>query len=527
MLFSSMIFLWVFLPIVLIINYSLNLIIREKNDKSETGLSEGSHEKYELRIHIKNTVLLIASLIFYAWGGIYYLAIMLSSIVINFIGGYIISKVDIKNKIKNTNEVITFAKYRESKRKKKNVLIATVILNLLMLGYFKYFNMIVIIVEQMIEGNNFFEFWHNILNMKGTGSLGFKEVVLPIGISFFTFQAMSYVIDVYRNNAKAQKNILDFGLYVALFPQLIAGPIVRYEDIAREINERTETVEKFISGIKRFCYGIGKKVLIANTFALIVDKIWALDLNNIGCPIAILATISYTFQIYYDFSGYSDMAIGLGKMFGFEFKENFNYPYLATSITDFWRRWHISLSTWFKEYVYIPLGGNRHGLFKTCRNLLIVFLLTGIWHGANFTFIIWGLIYGIIQIIEKVFLLKILNKNKLKFINWIYVMIITFMLFVVFRSNNIEEAFIIIGQYFNFNSKYNILSYISMKFIVIFLIAILSMGVLQKLFGQIYSKIKNTTVINLLDATLQLTILFLSILSIVDGTYNPFIYFQF
>lgn len=514
MLFSSMIFLWAFLPVVLIVNYLLNLIIK----------------RYELRIHIKNVFLLLASLFFYAWGGIYYLAIMVSSIIINFLGGYIISKMDAIIDRKNADGTMSFTQYRakkKSKKKRKYVLILVVILNLLILGYFKYFNMLVIIIEQMIEGNNFFEFWHNILNMRGTGSLGLKEVVLPIGISFFTFQAMSYVIDVYRGNAKAQNNIFDFGLYVSLFPQLIAGPIVRYADIALQINDRSETIEKFVRGIKRFCYGVGKKVLIANTFALVVDKIWELDLNNIGSSIAILVTISYTFQIYYDFSGYSDMAIGLGNMLGFEFKENFNYPYLATSITDFWRRWHISLSTWFKEYVYIPLGGNRHGLFRTCLNLLIVFLLTGIWHGANFTFIIWGLVYGIIQIIEKVFLLKILNKNKLKFLNWIYVMIITLLLFVLFRSNNIEEAMIIFGQYTSFSSKYNVLSYISMKFIVTFVIAVLSMGVLQKIFGKIYSKINNNVIVNFIDATLQLTILFLSILSIVDGTYNPFIYFQF
>ena len=214
-------------------------------------------------------------------------------------------------------------------------------------------------------------------------------------------------------------------------------------------------------------------------------------------------------------------------MFGFEFKENFNYPYIATSITDFWRRWHISLSTWFKEYVYIPFGGNRHGSFRTCLNLMIVFLLTGIWHGANFTFIIWGVTYGIIQIIEKLFLLKALNANRLKFINWIYVMIITLLLFVVFRSNNIQEAFVIFSQYAKIESKYNVLSYISMKLIVTFIVAILSMGVIQKIFGKLYSKINNNIVVNAIDAIFQFVILIVAILSIVDGTYNPFIYFQF
>ena len=494
MLFSSMIFLWVFLPIVLVINYAFNLIVKN----------------HKLKMRLKNTFLLIASLFFYAWGGVYYLSIMICSIIINYVGGYVISKL---GDDKNINQKI--------------VLIITVALNLLILGYFKYFNMIVVIIEQMMEHNDFVTFWHNILYMKGTGALGLKEVILPIGISFFTFQAMSYVIDVYRCDAKAQKNILDFGLYVALFPQLIAGPIVRYHDVALQINDRNETSDKFRRGIKRFCYGIGKKVLIANTFALVVDKIWVLDLSNIGSAIAILATISYAFQIYYDFSGYSDMAIGLGLMFGFEFKENFNYPYLSSSITDFWRRWHISLSTWFKEYVYIPLGGNRHGLFKTCLNLMIVFLLTGIWHGANFTFILWGIIYGIIQIIEKLFLLKILKANKLKFLNFIYMMIITLLLFMLFRSNNIHEAGLIFSQYFIPTSKYNVLSYISMKYIITLIVAILSMGVIQNVFKNLYDKIKNNTVVNAIDALLQFMILFLAIISIVDGTYNPFIYFQF
>ena len=497
MLFSSMIFLWVFLPIVLIVNYGLNLIVRNR----------------KLKMRLKNTFLLIASLFFYAWGGIYYLSIMICSIIINFLGGFIISKLSDKDNPKNINQ--------------KVILIITVALNLLILGYFKYFNMLVVIIEQAMEHNDLPTFLYNIFNMKGTGSLGLKEVILPIGISFFTFQAMSYVIDVYRGDAETQKNILDFGLYVALFPQLIAGPIVRYHDVALQINDRVESLDKFRRGIKRFCYGLGKKVLIANTFALVVDRIWDLDLENIGTAIAILVTISYTFQIYYDFSGYSDMAIGLGHMFGFEFKENFNYPYMSTSITDFWRRWHISLSTWFKEYVYIPLGGNRHGLFRTCLNLMIVFLLTGIWHGANFTFIMWGVVYGLIQIIEKLFLLKALNANKLKFINWIYVMIITLLLFVVFRSNNIQEAFVIFSQYGKLESKYNVLSYISMKYIVTLIIAILSMGVIQKIFGKLYEKINNNTIVNIIDATLQFAILIIAILSIVDGTYNPFIYFQF
>ena len=493
MLFSSMVFLWVFLPIVIIVNFLLNLIADKR-----------------IRIGIKNVFLLIASLFFYAWGGIYFLTIMIFSIVVNFTGGFIISNLKPKKKFL-----------------RKLTLFITVFLNILNLGYFKYFNMIVAIIEQAMTKSDIQTFWINILYMRGTGELGFNKVILPIGISFFTFQAMSYVIDVYRNDAKSQKNILNFGLYVALFPQLIAGPIVRYSDVALQINERTETLDKFTRGIKRFCYGLGKKVLLANTFALVVDRIWELDLNNLGFYLVLLVTISYAFQIYYDFSGYSDMAIGLGLMFGFEFKENFNYPYTALTITEFWRRWHISLSTWFKEYVYIPLGGNREGLFKTCINLMIVFLLTGIWHGANFTFIIWGLSYGIIQIIEKLFLLKILNKNPIKILNWIYTFVIVTILFLVFRSNNIFEAIDLVKQFGTFESKYNIMTFLSMKFIVTLIVAILSMGIIQSIFGNLYKKINNVFIIKVIDATLQLTILMMSILSIVDGTYNPFIYFQF
>ena len=493
MLFSSIVFLWIFLPVVIILNYLLNLITNKS-----------------VRISFKNFFLLLASLFFYAWGGVYFFYIMISSIIINYIGGYLIYK------IKKTDTALRYV-----------VIFLVVTINLLILGYFKYFNMIIAIIEQIVANNDFATFWHNILSMKGTGEFGIKEIVLPIGISFFTFQAMSYVIDVYRNDAPVQKNIFYFGLYVSLFPQLIAGPIVRYADVAEQINYREESLTKFSKGIKRFCYGLGKKVLIANTFAAVVDNIWTLELNHLGCAITIFLTLSYAFQIYYDFSGYSDMAIGLGLIFGFNFKENFNYPYMSLSITEFWRRWHISLSTWFKEYVYIPLGGNRKGIVKTCLNLMTVFLLTGIWHGANFTFIIWGLTFGIIQMIEKLFLYKLLKINIFKIINWIYTFSIVVLLFLVFRSNNIYEAMTLFKQFTIFESHYNILSYVNMKFIITAVVAVLGMGIIQSIFGRIYEKIKNFTLVGLFDFLIQISILFYSILSIADGTYNPFIYFQF
>lgn len=495
MLFSSMIFIWAFLPIVIIVNYFFNLILRKSKN----------------RMHVKNVFLLIASLVFYAWGGIYFCAIMLFSILINFLGGYIVSAIDEKSKF-----LRGFS------------LFLVIFINLLVLIYFKYFNMILVIIEQVlakpISNQILFD---NIVNMKRTYAIAIKDIVLPIGISFFTFQAMSYVIDVYRGNAKPQKNILDFGLYVALFPQLIAGPIVKYADVALQINDRKETSEKFLSGVKRFCYGLGKKVIIANTFASIVDDIWALDLSHIGLIIAWFGAISYAMQIYYDFSGYSDMAIGLGRIFGFEFKENFHYPYMATSIVDFWRRWHISLTSWFREYVYFPLGGSKKGDFRTSLNIFIVFLLTGIWHGANWTFIIWGLVFAIIQIFERVFLMDKLKRNPIKFINWLYAMLVVMFLWILFRANNIYDALIYIKQLFIFDSKYSILTYLSMKVIIALILAVLGMGVLQKIFDSTYSKVKNEKVICFFDFIIQMLILFYSILSIVSGTYNPFIYFQF
>ena len=370
----------------------------------------------EKRMNAKNIWILICSLFFYTWGGVKYLLIMIFSILINFIGGKLIASV----------------------RKKKLVLILIILCNLGMLFFFKYFNMFVIIIEAlMVNGEGIGNSLKMMISMKGTGSLGIKYIVLPIGISFFTFQSMSYVIDVYYGKAAVRNKITNFALYVSLFPRLIAGPIVKYSDVEVELQHRKESVELFSNGIKRFCYGLGKKVIIANTMGEVADKIWANEISSLGTLVAWLGIIAYTFQIYYDFSGYSDMAIGLGKMFGFNFKENFNYPYLSTSVQEFWRRWHISLSTWFKEYVYIPLGGNRKGNKRTYLNIFIVFLLTGVWHGANFTFITWGLMYAVMQVIERLFLRKLLDKNPIKIFNWIYTMSMVIIGWVFFRANTI------------------------------------------------------------------------------------------
>ena len=496
MLFSSMLFLWIFLSSVLVLNAILSFV---------------PFKTEKMRITAKNAVLLIASLTFYAWGGIYYLLIMLSSITINYIGGFLLVKAS------------------KTPKAKKLWLALIVTLNLAILFFFKYFNMLVVIIESLMNtSQGVGSMFESMISMEGTGALGMPNIVLPIGISFFTFQAMSYVIDVYRGNANLQKSIVDFALYVSLFPQLIAGPIVRYSDVELQLHNRTESLNLFVSGQKRFCYGLGKKVLLANTFAKVADDVWALETNEMGTAVAWLGLLCYTLQIYYDFSGYSDMAIGLGRMFGFSFKENFNYPYTSLSVKEFWSRWHISLSSWFKEYVYIPLGGNRKGLTRQMLNLLIVWFLTGLWHGANFTFIAWGLFYVALQIIERLFLKKLLDKNPVKILNWLYTILAVMIAWVYFRSDNIWQANEYIVQLFNFSSTHNsILSFLSMKTLIALLIAIPCVGFVQRPLKKVYEKVQYKMPVMAVDLVVQVVIVFLAVLSLIGSTYNPFIYFQF
>ena len=345
MVFSSPVFLLVFLPATLF----FTLILPRR---------------------FQNIMLLIASLFFYAWGGVSFSLIIVSSITINYIVGRQIAK-------------------REGKKGAKNALILGLVLNLLLLGIFKYANFI-------IDNLNVVFDWIHLEPVK------MNSIYLPIGISFFTFQAISYIVDVYKKKTPAQKNLIDLALYISLFPQLIAGPIVRYHDIAKQLRNRIPGIKKFASGVERFILGLAKKVLIANTFALVADKIFALEIAEMSTSMAWLGAVAYTFQIYFDFSGYSDMAIGLGRMFGFEILENFNFPYISKSIREFWRRWHISLSNWFRDYLYIPLGGNRKTQGRVFLNLLIVFFLTGFWHGAAWNFVIWGLFHGLFLVIERV-----------------------------------------------------------------------------------------------------------------------------
>lgn len=328
MLFSSMVFVWIFLPVVLAGNYLLTRI--------------GGHRA-------ANVFSLIASLFFYAWGEPIYVVLMLVSITVNYFSGLFLSKYP----------------------KSRIILVMTLFTNLAILAYFKYAGMLVETLNTLFKGN-----------------LAVPQISLPIGISFFTFQALSYVVDVYRGETKPQKNWFKLALYVSFFPQLIAGPIVKYKDVDAQIESRTLSMRQTASGIRRFTYGFAKKVLLANVLGLCADTLYGVGINQMTGVMTWIASISYTLQIYFDFSGYSDMAIGLGKMFGFEFKENFNYPYTSHSIREFWRRWHISLSSWFRDYVYIPLGGNRKGAVRTYLNLVIVFFLTGIWHGASWTFVL-------------------------------------------------------------------------------------------------------------------------------------------
>lgn len=470
MLFSSMIFLWLFLPLVFCSYYLIDN-------------------------RFKNILLLISSIIFYAWGGVSYSLIMLSSIIINCIFALLIDKAIEYNNLKN----------------KKIYLALCIIINLSILGYFKYTNFIISIINSLSQ--------NKIIEL--------TNIVLPIGISFYTFQALSYVIDVYIGHNKAQKNIFNLALYISFFPQLIAGPIVKYHDIENQILNRNESLENIFYGIKRFIYGLSKKVILANMFALSCDEILKQPTDELGTALVWCASVLYTLQIYYDFSGYSDMAIGLGRMFGFNFLENFNYPYISKSIKEFWRRWHISLSTWFKEYLYIPLGGNRKRKLFTYINLLIVFFATGLWHGASYNFILWGLFHGFFLVIERIFLGKLLEKNKLKFINHIYVIFVFVIGWVLFRADDLKHAFELYKLMFSYKeSIYTVRYFFYPQTFVCFIFGILFSGLFQSVFPKVREATFSSKVY-IFESVIQFILLFICIMYLVNGTYNPFIYFRF
>ena len=470
MLFSSLTFLMVFLPCTLVLYY----LVPER---------------------FRNVIMLIASLIFYAWGEPVYIILMMLSIAFNYVCG------------------INLEEKEDGSPAKKRSLIFAIVVNLLILGFFKYYGFLV-----------------DSLNVVLPIKIPYRVLPLPIGISFYTFQALSYVVDVYRKNAEVQKNILNFALYICMFPQLIAGPIVRYVDIEVQLRNRKTNLKKFGSGAEIFIVGLAKKVILANCAGEIFNEISGQQIGSFSVLTAWVGCIAYAFQIYFDFSGYSDMAVGLGRMFGFEFRKNFNYPYISRSITEFWRRWHISLSTWFKEYVYIPLGGNRCGKIKQIRNILIVWMLTGMWHGAAWNFIGWGLYYGIILLLEKFVWGEKIAAQK-SWLQHVYALICILIGWVFFFSPGISYAFEYIGTMFGIGAC-AILDRQGIAFIVsnylLFAAAITcssSTGV--KIFRSILIHINNSRLRKIVKSSVYMVLLFVTIAFLVTESYNPFLYFRF
>ena len=463
MLFTSISFLYYFLPTIIILYFI-------------------TPKKY------RNYILLIFSIIFYMYGEPKYVILMLVEILVAYFGALLIDK------------------YRS-----KEIFLITIIIHIGLLCVFKYTDLFIGTINSIFKTN-----------------ISFLNIALPIGISFYTFQILSYVIDVYRGKVKVQKNILKLATYVSLFPQLIAGPIVRYETICDELDNRDETIEKFSLGVRRFIIGLAKKVLIANMLGELCTKFSLVDERSV--LFYWIFAISYMLQVYFDFSAYSDMAIGLGKMFGFTFLENFNYPFISKSITEFWRRWHISLSSWFKDYVYIPLGGSRKGTLKLVRNILIVWFLTGIWHGAAYNFILWGLFIGVFLVIEKLWLSKYISKLP-KFLRNIYVLFIIMISFIMFNAGSINEAFFNIKGLFGLNKEVfinNYTIYYLKNYLIVLIIAIFGA---TPLFKNIIEKLKKSKclnkIINVLEPIFLVILLLLVTAYLIDSSYNPFLYFRF
>lgn len=468
MLFSSIVFLFTFLPAVMILYYLLP-------------------------VRFRNVILLLASLVFYAWGEPVYLFLMLLSILFNYFSG------------------LDIARNLQDKRAAKRSLVFNLIINLAVLGFFKY------------EG-----FVLDTLNGILPVHISYHALPLPIGISFYTFQILSYIIDVYRGNVKVQTNLPNFALYVTMFPQLIAGPIVQYADVDEQFASREVSRTKFGEGSMYFIRGLAKKVLLANTSGMIFTEVSGLAKGNIAVMTAWLGAFAYMFQIYFDFSGYSDMAIGLGKMFGFEFNMNFNYPYVSKSITEFWRRWHISLSSWFRDYVYIPLGGNRVSKIKHIRNLLIVWFLTGLWHGAAWNFVAWGLYYGVILIIEKYLLSPVLDRLP-DIVRHIYSIVLVVIGWVLFFSSSFGQAADYIRVMFGagahgFADRESM--YLLTSNLILWLILIFGSTPLVhfRYEHMLRTKKWNTTIIN---SVVYAALFIVCIAYLVTETYNPFLYFRF
>ena len=461
MLFSSMTFVFIFLPLV----FTVYLLTPSR---------------------FRNGLLLAASILFYAWGEPRYVAIMLLTVLINWLGALLI---------------VRFQKH------KTFILTASVITDLSFLFYFKYFDFVAV----------------NINAFAGA-DIPLLKVIMPIGISFYTFQAMSYLIDVYRGKVRAQSDVFRLALYITLFPQLVAGPIVKYHDVAEQLSRRSITPDKVLYGVRRFIIGLAKKVLIANTLGIVADAIFAQPVADFDVLTAWVGALAYSLQLFYDFSGYSDMAIGLGAMFGFKFFENFNYPYISKSISEFWQRWHISLSSWFKEYLYIPLGGNRNGTARTIFNLAVVFLATGIWHGAEWTFVAWGVWHGAFVILEK--LSGWHKTSRFKLLHHAYCLLVLLVGWVIFRAENLTYAYAYLQNMFGLLSSHNITNeigaYVDNFELIVFAVAIICALPLFKNMVAVKSLWADLAV------NIWLLILFmLSTAALASSTYNPFIYFRF
>ena len=462
MVFTSISFIYYFLPLLLICYF----VIPKK---------------------FRYIILLMFSVLFYFYGEPKYILLMLIEVLISYVVGLLINKY-----------------------KSKNILIIGIFIHVLLFGVFKYFNFVIINVNNLFHSNL------NLLN-----------VVLPIGISFYTFQIISYEIDVYNKKVNVQSNILKYFLYVFLFPQLIVGPIVRYQDVNNEIDNRNVTFEMFARGVRRFIIGLSKKVIIANNLGELCNIY--LNLGDKSVLFTWIFAISYMLQIYFDFSGYSDIAIGLGKMLGFNFPENFNYPYMAKSITDFWRRCHMTLSSWFRDYVYIPLGGNKKGVLKQIRNILIVWSLTGLWHGASWNFIVWGLYFGILLILEK-FILKKYFSNVPKFIKGIYTLFLVMISFVIFQGDSLSSAFNIIKGLFGLNGELfinNVTLYYLKGYVLFIVLGVIGATNYVKNLVIKISNGKNKKIINILEPIYLLILLIIVTMYLIDSSYNPFLYLRF
>ena len=466
MVFSSIVFLYIFLPIMLLIYF----IVPNK---------------------FKNAVMIVASLIFFAWGEIRYIFIMLLLAVMDYICG---QKID---------------KYWDNQKKKRIFLFIDIGVNLLILFFFKYADFIITNINNITHLN-----------------IPLLNIPLPIGVSFNTFQSLSYIIDVYKGTVKCEKSFYNYLAYTMLFPQIIAGPIVRYETVDEELENKNISIDNFTEGMKRFIIGLGKKVLIANNIGALWHIIEIGDYVELTFVLAWFGILAFALQIYFDFSGYSDMAIGLAKIFGMKFDENFNFPYISKSITEFWRRWHITLSSWFRDYIYIPLGGNRKGIVKQIRNILIVWFLTGAWHGASWNFILWGLYFGVILILEKVFILKVLEKTG-KIFSHIYSIILILIGWVIFAFEDLSKIGMYLQAMFNVNNFINNETlYYLRNYGLIAIIGIICSGLIVNKIANKLNKTNNRGC-KIIEAIMYMIILILCTSSLVSDSFNPFLYFRF